>query len=69
MCGLFGGSTPKTTQVAPTAQQVTKDELSSVDKDAALKERKRAGYSSTVLSKDRTILGNVGNQLKKALGE
>jgi hypothetical protein len=77
MCGsLFGGAkAPKQTPVAPPTQQVVRDELRSVDKVAADKERRRSGYNSTLLSNDRvnpTILGalnQVTGAMKKKTGE
>lgn len=76
MCAnIFGGAkAPKATAVAPTAQQVTKDEVKNVDKEEALRKRRSKGFDSTTLSNDRisqTILGSVGQAteaFKKTLG-
>lgn len=59
MCGNPFKSPPKATPVAPPAQQVAISP-ENTDKQAANKERRRAGYGSTVLSDDRTILGSLG---------
>ena len=50
---------PQATPVAPPAQQVVSGP-ENTDRQAVSKERRRAGYSSTMLSDDRTILGALG---------
>lgn len=69
MCGgLLGGGTPKATKVAPAAQQVVSSP-ENTDKQAVKSERRRAGYKSTMLSDDRTILGASGQVgAKNSLG-